>query len=532
MGWRTLVIVGGLVLCTATARAQENAASPDAAEEPLARFEQVRDEWSSFSQELDKALFRMNQLRANRAAPERLQQAIHIYDDVLERGAEVMTRLIDATLEAYRDDPDNAEAQRLLEVLADTCLASDRYEDAARMARALVDQGVEGPEPYRWLGLASLELMQLDLAEECFRRVESRGGTDEKIQAAWDRLERMREPWAKEQAVREAEAAADNLPRVLLRTTRGDIVVELYEDQAPNTVAQFISLVEDQFYNGLEFFRVETHFAAVTGCPANNGTRGSGFQILNEFDREDRRMAVRGTLSMVDQHGQGTLGSQFFIALSNFGALDAVAKNTVFGRVIEGMEVVEALRRVNPSTTDAEFMRDRIESAEVLRKRNHAYQPVTTFDLARAKEEEAIELIRAKDFEAARLALEEGVRIAPLAFNLRYRLGLLHLQQENAAEAIAELTRASRRAPNNPDVHFYLATAYGRNGDTVGAIKHFEKVLSLRPDDINAHKNLGVLFYSQRRWKRAVEHLQEAVRLDPNDADAKQYLVRAEAAQQ
>jgi cyclophilin family peptidyl-prolyl cis-trans isomerase len=85
--------------------------------------------------------------------------------------------------------------------------------------------------------------------------------------------------WAEEQKIRQAEAKADNLPRVLLRTNKGDIELELFEDQAPNTVAHFISLVEKGFYTGLSFHRVLPGFMAQTGCPKGDGTGGPGYRI-------------------------------------------------------------------------------------------------------------------------------------------------------------------------------------------------------------------------------------------------------------
>src|SRR5579871_6273939 len=79
--------------------------------------------------------------------------------------------------------------------------------------------------------------------------------------------------------------AAEPLPQVLLHTTKGDIVIELYEDEAPNTVANFISLVEKKFYNGLTFHRVIDGFMAQGGDPKGTGTGGPGYTIACECYR-------------------------------------------------------------------------------------------------------------------------------------------------------------------------------------------------------------------------------------------------------
>ncbi|HIF31619.1 MAG TPA: peptidylprolyl isomerase, partial [Planctomycetaceae bacterium] len=77
--------------------------------------------------------------------------------------------------------------------------------------------------------------------------------------------------WKEEKAIREKEAAADDLPRVVLHTTEGDIVLELFENEAPETVGNFINLLEKGFYDGRSFFRVTRGFLAQTGCPKDNG---------------------------------------------------------------------------------------------------------------------------------------------------------------------------------------------------------------------------------------------------------------------
>ncbi|MEX0712393.1 MAG: peptidylprolyl isomerase [Pirellulales bacterium] len=161
--------------------------------------------------------------------------------------------------------------------------------------------------------------------------------------------------------------AENDLPQVSLQTSQGDVVIELFEDQAPGTVANFINLVEQGFYDGLKFHRVIENFMAQGGCPKGTGTGGPGYAIACECYRPDARQHARGSLSMAHA-GKDTGGSQFFITFKPTPHLDG--KHTVFGQVITGMEVVDELRR-----SDAGGQPDKIVEARVLRKRDHPYEP-------------------------------------------------------------------------------------------------------------------------------------------------------------
>jgi len=152
---------------------------------------------------------------------------------------------------------------------------------------------------------------------------------------------------------------AEPLPQVTLHTDKGAIVVELAEDDAPNTVANFVSLAEKGFYNGVTFHRVIANFMIQGGDPTGTGRGGSGYVIADEFS--PRLKHARGVLSMANA-GPNTGGSQFFITHVPCPHLDG--KHAVFGRVIEGMDVVDSIRQG-----------DRIEKVTVDRKRRGAYEP-------------------------------------------------------------------------------------------------------------------------------------------------------------
>ncbi len=123
-------------------------------------------------------------------------------------------------------------------------------------------------------------------------------------------------------------------------TDRGQIKIELYPDKAPLTVASFVNLARKGFYDGLNFHRVIPDFMIQGGCPKGTGTGGPGYRFEDETDNGVKH--ERGVLSMANA-GPGTNGSQFFITHVKTDWLDG--KHTVFGKVTEGLEVVDAVKQ-------------------------------------------------------------------------------------------------------------------------------------------------------------------------------------------
>ena len=121
----------------------------------------------------------------------------------------------------------------------------------------------------------------------------------------------------------------------------GDIVIELFDKEAPGTVQNFIDLINKGFYNGLRFHRVIPGFVAQGGCPNGNGRGGPGYTIKDELIGNPHKHE-RGALSMAHR-GPNTGGSQFFIVYEPQPHLDGV--HTVFGKVIEGMDVVDCIHQ-------------------------------------------------------------------------------------------------------------------------------------------------------------------------------------------
>ena len=146
--------------------------------------------------------------------------------------------------------------------------------------------------------------------------------------------------------------------RAVLETSRGRIVAELYPDAAPMTVNNFVFLARNRYYDGVAFHRVLEDFMAQTGDPTGSGRGGPGYTFGDETDNGLRHDA-KGVLSMANA-GPGTNGSQFFLTFKATPWLDG--KHTVFGRVTEGAEVLDALTRIEPGRPGAP---DRIERLTV-----------------------------------------------------------------------------------------------------------------------------------------------------------------------
>jgi peptidyl-prolyl cis-trans isomerase B (cyclophilin B) len=126
-----------------------------------------------------------------------------------------------------------------------------------------------------------------------------------------------------------------------IKTTRGTIKIKLFADKTPKTVANFVTLANKGFYNGLKFHRVIADFMIQTGCPEGTGRGGPGYRFNDEFHPELKHDGP-GVLSMANA-GPNTNGSQFFI--THVACPHLNGKHSVFGRVVEGQDVVNAIRQ-------------------------------------------------------------------------------------------------------------------------------------------------------------------------------------------
>ncbi len=142
-------------------------------------------------------------------------------------------------------------------------------------------------------------------------------------------------------------------PLVTIKTTLGEIKVELYPEIAPNTVNNFISLINKGFYNGLIFHRVIKNFMLQGGDPKGNGTGGPGYSIKGEFSMNGFKNELkheRGVISMARAMHPNSAGSQFFIMHVDYPYLDG--EYASFGKTIEGFDVIDKIANVQTTYGD------------------------------------------------------------------------------------------------------------------------------------------------------------------------------------
>jgi len=301
------------------------------------------------------------------------------YNAGVEKAKQMEGKLVSAAESAFAEAP-NADP-KVEEVLVSTLferVAHDDYETAFRLGKTLMDGKTNNKFVPALAGVAAYCVNEYDLAEPWLKAASASGTLAKLCKELPNRhyanypemINETKAGWAKEKQIREAEAKANDLPRVLMKTGAGDIEIELFENEAPNTVLNFITLVDKGFYNGLKFHRVLAGFMAQGGDPKGDGTGGPGYTIPDEIGRPDHRLHFRGSLSMAKSAQPDTGGSQFFLTFEPTTYLDG--KHTVFGRVVSGMGVLAKLKRRNPEEQTVGAA-DTITEAKVTRRRPHPY---------------------------------------------------------------------------------------------------------------------------------------------------------------
>lgn len=358
--------------------AQDSA--PSSASEPLApasiglddpqlQYEQTLNEWKTLLKQM-RALRVQRQTAPDSQLPELQRQ----WAALIQQGRDRLPVLREHARNAFQAAP-NADPHLnrfLVEVLTEY-VEQDRYEQAFELGRVLIDGQCNLDVIYNLTGIAAFSVNEFELAKQYLDTAVKKGVITEEAHPMLVFADDVRLLWEEEQKLRQADAES-NLPRVKLTTSRGDMVLELFEDQAPDTVGNFVHLVEQGFYDGLTFHRVIAGHIAQGGCPEGTGFGDAGYKIYCETDRDDHRKHFRGSLSMAKQTPKNTGGSQFFLCYRPAPYLNG--EHTVFGRIVEGMDVLASLQRRDPEKDSAAAAEpDEIIKAEVLRKRDHPYVP-------------------------------------------------------------------------------------------------------------------------------------------------------------
>ncbi len=388
---RVMVLAGFLWMATTVVGQDQPApkaakAAPSAAD--AKEFEQlfaVRVKLGTKIEELQKQL-----QEAAKAKDQKKQKAIveEANQDIADFEEKTLPRLVELAIPLYAQDGKNKDAEIIVLGNMEDQYKNNKYKQIVADGSKLLAAGRNHPLMLNFLGVALYATQDFAKADEVLKQAKAAGAKSEDAGAMFaqiganfaDQCKPYEALWKKEQAIRAKEAAATGdarLPRVLFKTNKGDIELELFENEAPNTVANFVSLVEKKKYDGIAFHRVIPNFMAQGGDPntldkdpSNDGMGGPGYHIACECYQPNARMHFQGSLSMAHA-GKDSGGSQFFLTHLPTAHLnpniDEARGHTVFGRIVKGLDIALALR---PG--------DRIITATVLFKRNHPYVPKTS----------------------------------------------------------------------------------------------------------------------------------------------------------
>jgi len=359
---------------TEEAATDEASATSEASESTPARaaYDKVFTEWKTLLNDM-----RDLQAEAKDTANPQLPPLVTKYDQLIQKGESMIPKLRDAAIEVYKEAPnEDKQIWRWLSTIAQDYVSNDRFEDAKPALDALLEGKAPDPMIANNAGIVAFTTNDFAAAKELFAEAASAGVLSSQSQQMQSVTEKYAEYWEEEKKLRDLadKLTGDaRLPRVKMETNRGTMIIELFEEDAPETVGNFVNLVETGFYDGLTFHRVLPGFMAQGGCPEGSGSGGPGYTIYCECHGETYRKHFAGTLSMAHA-GRDTGGSQFFLTFTPQPQLNG--KHTVFGRVVEGMEVLAKLKRRDPNQSkDLTFLGDKIIKAEVLNKRDREYLP-------------------------------------------------------------------------------------------------------------------------------------------------------------
>ncbi|MCY2984944.1 MAG: peptidylprolyl isomerase [Planctomycetota bacterium] len=303
------------------------------------------------------------------------------WKDAIHKSFVAKTNWITVAGETFASDP-----EKYLGIGATLCemmiadVELDRTDGWLNAAKAItLSRKFESEEVLRAACLIAYANADFDFTEQCLHFQKEMGSSNKFL----GEISTVREKWQRELEIRKLEAEKNDNPRVEFLTTKGKLVIELYEDAAPETVKSFMYLVERGYYKRKSFFRVEKHLCAQTGCEKGDGTGDAGYTIPGEADLPGHRDHFRGTLAIAlgsdEKTGKvlsDTGSSQFYISFLPAPNLDG--RYTVFGRVIEGIETMSFFRVMNlgeEAQRKEEKQPDIVLDCKVIRKRSTEYKP-------------------------------------------------------------------------------------------------------------------------------------------------------------
>lgn len=355
---------------------------------------QAQSQFIDYSPETDKFKLALEEFRTGLKALRTAEIRYHNSDtkeqesryrrewyEALQPLFDLQADVLSAALEEFQSNPNGK--QKLGHILFNTLKRNaekDNFDGMLPIAKLLFEMNYPStdlPQIYMQCCLAENDYDQARIP------IQSSKLSIANPQALLEQLDRLKEDWDLEQQARQRDLSGEPLPMAKIRTTKGDVVVELFENEAPEAVSSFVSLAEQGFYEYLDFFYVDNHSLAQTGCMKEDGTGTPPYMLPDENQKPNARKLFRGSLALSTIPNQPNSGGTVFF-IPYLPALGLDNNYTVFGRVVSGMPVVANLNRVKPDRKDqssedkkkeAKSEPDEIISIEILRKRAHEYQP-------------------------------------------------------------------------------------------------------------------------------------------------------------
>ena len=362
----------------------------EAVAEPNAEPQELPE---GYQEELDRRISLFKQLRLELEDAITKQREIYIkyanreqygrkfrraYSDERNRSRIMMSKVYDAALDILRIGYDKEAITYMVTMLQHRHSIGFYDRQTLEGAARLIDGGSNLQYMFEVAARSAVVCGQFDMAKQLYEAVPDEDQKEIDLRLEYS-LEDLRKEYEAEEKQRAAEFESDHLPRVKFKTTQGDFVAELFIDQAPTAVSRFIQLVEEGFYDGKDFFQVIEHLLALAGDPDFTPGDPSVKFLADEHTRPDARSGLRGALVMAKVPREEELEERFYpnSASSQFAILltpivDAQRDQTIFGAVIEGMEAVCRLNRVDPHEKkkkgEQEVPADSIIEATIIRR--------------------------------------------------------------------------------------------------------------------------------------------------------------------
>ena len=368
----------------AASNAQQESAKADQIESLQQKFDELQIEFRNVVFEVQKAgVTYLNEPTIDQADPylKKFDEFTAKGNEILDRWVAVGKSLFNAKLAADKEIDDDL-MYFVTKIMARN-FNRDEFEAAYQLAERLVDLNPENlfAEIYRARAGLLTNRFGKKITYTLERNKEQLGQEDflSHVEAMMvGSVYFLKAEFEKEQEIRKRESDADDLPRVKFVTNKGEFIIELFENEAPETVGNFISLIESGHYNGLVFHTVIHHTAAETGALDEDlKPRLVDYTIYDEHLKPNARKIFAGSVVM-NNGGENLANTRFFVSLGSLVQLNGT--QTVFGRIISGMDSVYKLNKTFEIVEGTQrpiddVVPDKIVSATVLRKRNHEYKP-------------------------------------------------------------------------------------------------------------------------------------------------------------